>query len=268
MRSIVARAVALTACFIALSPAQALEPFKAYDQFTDPGINPDKFFNGERRLHADNGGLVVMQRAWPLTTSDVGAGFSSWFEALTNPGAITAMRARVNVRAIEASTCATNPSVSNSRARLIGSFFNVNVPQPGSQVDDVTAQVRINRASNSADPVGVLRVQGLVFRCLNTDCSSTLTLGNVVDLGTVNVGTPTVLEFQWDQGGKTFYFARDRGAYRGTVAYAESDAMPPSIPLKQLSTRVDLPNCMSALRTPSSVDARFDNVQVNQSAAP
>jgi hypothetical protein len=268
MQGIGVRVAAATALVLSVSSAQALEPFRVYDQFSDPVINPDRFQFAERVLQVHNGGLIVMQRAWPLNGADVGVGFSSWAESLQNPNAITAMRARVNVRAIEASTCATNPGVANSRARIIGSFFNANVPTPGSQLDDVTAQVRLNRASNSADAPDVLRVQGLVFHCTNVDCSSTLTIGNPVDLGTVKVGTATVIEFQWDKAGKTFYFSRDRGAFSGTVAYTESDAMPPGVAVKQLSTRVDLPNCMSAPRTPAMVDARFDNVQVNQSAAP
>jgi hypothetical protein len=268
MQGIAVRVVAATAFVLSVSSVQALEPFKVYDQFTDPVISPDRFFASERVLEVRNGGLIVMQRAWPLTTSDVGVGASSWAENLTNPGAITAMRARVNVRAVEVSTCPTNPVVSNSRARIYGYFFNANVPTPGSQVDDVTAQVRINRASNSADPPGVLRVQGLLFHCTNFDCSTTTTIGNPVDLGTVTVGTPAVVEFQWDKGGKTFYFSRDRGAYSGAVAYTENDTMPPSTLVRQLSTRLDLPNCMGGPRTPGMVDARFDNVQVNQSAAP
>jgi hypothetical protein len=262
------RIILAALCAAAGAPALALEPFRVYDQFTDPGINPDRFLAAERLLHANNGGLVVMQRSWPLATSDFGVGFSNWAENFANPGAITAIRTRVNVRTIEVSSCPTNPGIANSRARIIGAFFNAGTPQPGSQVDDVTAQVRINRASNSADPAGLMRVQGLLQRCTNVDCSTTLVIGNVVDLGTVSVGQPTVIEMQWDKGGKTFHFGRDRGAFSGTVAYTESDAMPPSNLFRQLSTRVDLPNCMSAPRTPAAVDARFDNVQVNQSAAP
>lgn len=264
MRSIVLAALSAAAGGQAL----ALEPFRIYDQFSDAVVSPDRWLAGERVLTVHSGGLILMQRSWPLTTTDFGAGFSSWNDPLANPGSVTAIRARVNVRAVEVSTCATNPAVSQSRARIIGGFFNAGAPVPGTQINDVTAQVRVNRASNSADPDGVLRVQGLLQHCTNADCSTTLVIGNVVELGTVNVGEPTVIEMQWDKPGKTFYFARDRGAYRGTVAYTEDDTLPPSILFRQLSTRVDLPNCQNAPRSPGTVDARFDNVQVNQSAAP
>ena len=129
------------------------------------------------------------------------------------------------------------------------------------------AQVRILRFSNSTDPAGLLRVQGIVNLCTTADCNSAAPIGNVVDLGTVMVGTPTTVQIQWDKPGKTFYFSRD-GATPGTVAYADSDASPPSLPFKQLSTRVNVPSCQSAPRASSMVDALFDNVFVNRSALP
>jgi hypothetical protein len=262
------RTILAALCAAAGAPALALEPFRIYDQFTEAVASPDRWLAGERVLAVHNGGLHLMQRAWPVTTSDIGAIFSNWSDNFANPGAITAIRTRVNVRALEVSTCASNPAFSQARARIVGGFFNAGNPVPGTQIDDVTAQLRLNRASNSADPAGVLRVQGLLSRCTNNDCSTTIVIGNVVELGTVSLGQPTVIEMRWDKPGKTFHFARDRGAYAGTVAYAESDALPPSNLFRQLSTRVDLPNCQSAPRAAAMVDVRFDNVQVNQSAAP
>jgi len=76
------------------------------------------------------------------------------------------------------------------------------------------------------------------------------------------------VELKWDKGGKTFYFSRDGGAYSGTVGYAQDDTHPPSTLFRQLSTRVNVPHCQSGPRVPAVVDVRFDNVFVNQSAAP
>jgi hypothetical protein len=87
-------------------------------------------------------------------------------------------------------------------------------------------------------------------------------------LGSVGIGTPTTVQLQWDKPGKTFYFARDGATYSGAVAYAQSDASPPSLLFRQLSTRVNLPSCQSAPQVSGMVDARFDNVFVNQSALP
>jgi len=57
-------------------------------------------------------------------------------------------------------------------------------------------------------------------------------------------------------------------AASGSVGYADSDASAPGVPFKQLSTRLDLPSCLSAPRVGAAVDAAFDNVLVNASAAP
>jgi len=110
-------------------------------------------------------------------------------------------------------------------------------------------------------------VQGLLSICSNADCSGATTVGNIVDLGTVALGTPTTIGLQWDKPGKTFYFSRE-GATTGTVAYAQSDSSLPSLMFRQLSTRVNVPNCFSAPAVSAVVDARFDNVSVNASAAP
>lgn len=211
--------------------------------------------------------MHLMQRTWGSATSDLLLTPTNWHSNLANPNAITALKARITVSALESNACPSNPSVGDARARIIGGFFNTGVPTPGSQLNDVIAQIRLLRASNSTDPAGLLQVRGVVSLCTSADCNSATTIGNVVDLGTVMVGTPTTVQLQWDQPGKTFYFSRDGGG-SGTVAYAESDASWPSIAFKQVGTRVNVPSCQSAPRVSGLVDAVFDNVFVNQSAAP
>jgi hypothetical protein len=265
MRSLVlAPALALT---LAAASVQALEPLRAYDRFTDKTIDPARWTDNERIREIRAGQLRHMQRSWSSGLSDAGVTNINWNSNLPNPQAVTALRARITVTAVEANACASNASAGDSRARIIGSFFNTGAPVPGSQVNDVIAQVRVLRPTNSTDPAGVLQVRGLLSVCTSADCNLATTIGNVVDLGTTTVGTPTTVQIQWDQPGKTFYFARDGGP-GGTVAYSESDATAPTLAFKQLSTRVIAPNCMSAPRVSGFVDALFDNVFVNQSAAP
>ena len=252
---------------LAAAPAQAVEPFKIYDRFTDKPISPLRWQEGERIRTIKNGSLQLMQRTWSLPFSDVGLFATNWQLDFQNQPAITAIKARVTVDALETAPCPTNGSIGDARARIIGGFFNVGVPTPGSQVGDAIAQVRLFRASNSADPAGLLRLQGLLSICSNADCSGATTVGNIVDLGTVALGTPTTIGLQWDKAGKTFYFSRE-GATTGTVAYAQSDSSLPSLMFRQLSTRVNVPNCFSAPAVSAVVDARFDNVSVNASAAP
>lgn len=254
------------ATLLALPAAQALEPFAPYDKFSEKPLDPARWVEGEQVRTIRGSALQLMQRKLGLGTTDTGLGFSTFNANLTAPASINSLRARITVNALEVNACPSNPSIAQSRARIVGAVFNVNAaPTPGSMVGDVTAQVRITRFSNSPDPAGVLRVQGVALICTNADCSQGTTIGNVVELGTVELGTPTVVQYQWDQAAKAFYFSRDHGAFAGTVGYAVSDVAPPSQAFHQLSTRLDLPNCMSAPRVPGSVDAKFDNVAVNQS---
>lgn len=258
----------LAAAALIAAPAQAQEALRLYDNFGAAPLDPARWGSGERVLAIRGGALNIMQRTWGLGNVDGAVSFSNWNETFSNPAAITAIRARINVTAIEVGACPASTVLGQSRARIVGGFFNVGTPVPGSQVGDVIAQVRLTRFSNSTDPAGVLRVQGIVSQCASVECNQAATIGNIVDLGTAQVGTPTVVQMRWDQGGKSFFFSRDQGAYAGSVGYALPDTSPPSVPFKQLSTRLDLPSCLSGPRVAGMVDARFDNVAVNASAAP
>ncbi len=248
--------------------AHAAEPYRTYDNFGGPAIDANRWLNTERVLEIQRGSLRLKQRTFGSPAADSGLTFSSWNDNLVNPTLITQMKAKVTVDAIEVPACPVNTAAGQARARIVGAFFNVGVPTPGSQVGDVIAQVRLTRVSSSADPAGMLRVQGLASVCTNADCSAAATIGNSVELGTVSVGQATTVQLQWDQPAKTFSFARDNGAASGAVAYTESDVNPPGVAFRQLSTRLDLPNCLTSPRVSGLVDARFDNVQVNQSALP
>jgi hypothetical protein len=265
MTTITTLALGLT---LATASAYAVEPFRPYDNFATTPLDSARWQEVERVRVIRNGALNLLQRNLSANIADSGVAFYSWSESVANPAAVTAIKARITVNAVEAQACTTNPAVVQSRARIVGTFFNVGTPVPGSQVGDVLAQVRLTRASNSADPAGVLRVQGIASVCTNTDCSGTTTIGNIVDLGTTPLGQATTVQLQWDQPGRAFLFSRDNGANSGSVGYTESHALPPTLPFKQLSTRMEVANCLSAPRVSGLVDARFDNVQVNKSAAP
>ncbi|MEP7299910.1 MAG: hypothetical protein ABI699_00125 [Caldimonas sp.] len=261
---------AFAASLLSVPSVRALETFKVYDLFSTFPLDPERWADTERvRLITGDGSVRLMQRTWGTRSSDAGVTAQSWSTNFSNPATINEMKARITVNAIDVKTCASNPAVTESRARIIGGFFNVGTPTPGSQANDVIAQVRLSRASNSSDPAGLLHVQGILSLCVSADCNSASTIGNIVDLGTVKVGAPATVQIQWDQPGKTFHFARSGSTTAaGTVAYAQSDASPPSVLFRQLSTRVTLANCQSAPRVKGMVDAVFDNVYVNQSALP
>ena len=251
---------------------RALEAFKTFDDFGTQPISAARWTDAERVRVIKGGALQLMQRSYGVNFDDLGLTFVNWNDNLLNPGAITAIGAKVRVNELEVNHCSTNPAVAQSRARLIGSFFNAaaslgQAPVAGSMVYDVIAQIRLARFSNSADAPGVLRVQGIASLCTTADCAGASTIGNVVDLGTATVGQAINVQMQWDQGGKSFLFSRDNGAFSGSAAYAFDDTVGPTVAFKQVSTRVDLPAC-TAGRVAGMVDATFDNVSVNASAAP
>ena len=268
MRSILQLVVVLAATLPVVFSAHALEPFKSYETFSATPLNPARWADGERARSIKNGQLNLMQRSWPLDSADTGTFSINFNENLSDPSAVTALKAKMTVNALEVSSCSANPAVGQSRARIIGSFFNIGSPVPESQVGDVLAQVRLIRLSNSVDAPGVLRVQGLVVACTSADCGTSSNIGSTVDLGTVNVGTAAPVQIQWDQPAKRFKFSRDAAAFSGNVAYTQTDASPPSVPFKQLSTRLDLPSCQSVARTSGMMDSSFDLISVNNSAAP
>lgn len=255
------------AALCAATAAHAVEPFVTYDNFRGPTLSADRWDSLERTSVIRRGALNLAFRAGGKLASDTGLTSLNFNQSFHDVSAITAIRAKITVNSVEPASCAANPVVTRSRARIAGSFFNVGVSTPGSQFDDVVAQVRLNRASNSTDPVGVLRVEAFVSRCTSADCASSAQLGTFLDFGTINLGQAATVQMEWDQATKSFLFSRD-GAAPGVVTYTEADTSPPSVPFKNLSLRLDLPNCQSGPQAVGAIDASFDNVAVNQSAAP
>ena len=259
---------ALAAHALLMPAAHAAEPFKPYDAFSERPLDPARWQDSERSRVIKGGAMHLMQRTWGSDASDFNLTALNWNTPFAHPATINQMRARVTVNALETNACPTNSVVADSRARLIGGFFNIGTATPGSMLYDVIAQLRLVRFSNSSDAAGVLRVQGVASLCLSADCNSSTTLGNVVDLGTAAIGKATTVELQWDEAAKSFHFSRDSGAYAGTVGYSFAVSNPPGVPFRQMATRVNAPNCQSAPRVSGMIDAKFDNIFVNQSAQP
>jgi hypothetical protein len=92
-------------------------------------------------------------------------------------------------------------------------------------------------------------------------------MGPVVDLGTVNVGTYTLIQVDWDRPNKQFLFSRDKGAPTA-VGYTVSDSSSPGYDYKFVGTRTEVASCASAPRAYAHIDAKFDNVAVNASVKP
>lgn len=250
--------------------AQAAEPYAAYDGFSTSPIDPDRWIGFDRIRAVQQGGLRLAHRAQGDQYLNSGTRRTSNGVDMINPDTVTQMRATLRVTSMEAIGCdpqvSTNGEPADAQARLIGSFFARQVGSPGNQTHDVIALARLTRRSNSGDGLGVLRVEGVVLECTNSDCSTTTNV-EVADLGTATLDEAVNLWMVWDQANSRFRFSRDGSGFVN-VAYEGSDDATPNTPFKSLQSRTILPNCLSGARSSGFVDARFDNFQVNVSAVP
>ena len=216
----------------------------------------------------EGGALRLIQRDLGSQTSNSGVFSNSWNTSLTNPSPVTQMKGVITVNAFEVTSCASSTDVGQVQARLVGGFFNPGVATAGNRVNDVGAVIRLFRNSNSADAANVLRVQGTVFQCTQSDCNTTIQIGSTASLGTVNVGSNVVLQVDWDRANKQFLFSRDKGTPT-PVSYAGiDDSADPGAVFKSAGTRTVVANCASGPRAYGFIDARIDNVQVNTTAKP
>ncbi len=249
-------------------PVAAAEGYATWDNFDGATqIAPTRWIGMERTRKVEAGAMRVTQRDLGGQSANSGVLNSSWDSALSNPTAITQMRAVITVDDFDVSACGANPAPSTVEARLAGLFFNAGPGVPTSLVNDVGAKVRIVRASNSADGAGVLRAEGQIFQCTVSDCNTNDVVLGTADLGTVALGEAVTLRMEWDPGANRFNFFRGSNPVV-RVPYAVGDAQASYYPWRAIGTKTSMANCFSGDRTEGHVAAKFDKVSVNASAAP
>jgi hypothetical protein len=254
-------------------PAYALERLVPYDDFNATHIDPDKWFGVEPggpgteaiRQIQDNR-LRMVSRSYSKTDSDSGRLPSELLLIVRNSSAVTAIQATVQVTDVAASGCPSNPEATVAVAGLIGLFFNTTTPTPGSHVNDVVASIRMVRPSDATDPPDVLRVRSSVFHCANARCTAGSELHSK-DLGPVKRGELARLRVQWDRDNHRFIFQRDDDP-EVVAPYTVSDTAPASFQGKYLQATHLVPNCTATPGPVAFVEASFDDVLVNESAAP
>jgi hypothetical protein len=268
-------------CLIAIfllmfgSPVRALEPFALYDDFKSKIIDETRWYGSESistgvnivdQVLQSSGKLHILSRFYGNTSINTGVSRGFYDLAFANPDTITAMEATVQVKRIEAGGCPDNSTPTTASAGLTGSFFNTGPQTPGSLLNDVLAVIEIRLASDSTDKPGILEVLGSVWRCDDSTCTLFTEL-NATTLGTIKVGAKTTLSIQWDQPFHQFIFQFGKLA-PVFLPYAVSDTLSPGVKFKRLRLRNYIANCTTGPRLGSFVEAYFDNVFVNQSAAP
>jgi hypothetical protein len=270
--------VTLYCCVVGLvlasAPVQALESFVPYDDFSaaDRKISPLKWTGLEFVGHGTEasrsinaGALRMVYRAFGKATS--GGLTSSGFGLLLTKktAVIKSLQAQVKVSTAQATDCPSNAAVTSSRAGLRGSFFNTGSSMfGGGATNDVHALLFLRRVP--ADLGTHLRVRAQVFRCANQLCSQVNPLQEK-DLGDAATGQFYTLQIEWDKPNKKFLFQIDGILPKAFIAYSLSDSAPPSVALKALELGDDVENC-TTLQSQGFMDAVFDNVKVNQTAAP
>ena len=258
-------------------PGNAVERLVPYDDFNATQIDPDKWFGGEYgpeprsvsteaiRQIQDNR-LRLVYRSYGRTDSDSGMSRNEFLLMFQNSAAVTAIKATVQVTDAAATSCPGNPEATIAGAVLGGRFFSTAPSTPGSAANDVDANIRLVRRSDSTDPPDVLRVRCGVFHCTNADCTVASTL-HFQDLGPVKLGEMVRLRVQWDRDNHQFIFQRDDDP-EVLAPYTVSDTAPPGIQVKLLDAWHFVPNCTATPRPMAFIEALFDDVMVNESAAP
>jgi hypothetical protein len=274
--------VVLSGCAVLLVvligvPGYAAERLVPYDDFNATHLDPDKWFGGEFgvafprasmeaiRQIQDNR-LRLVYRNYGQTDSDSGRPRNELVLVFRNSAAVTAIQATVQVIDVAATGCASNPGPTEAWAMLGGRFFGSAPSTPGGDVSDMVAIIGVLRESGSTAPPDVLRARSVVFLCANRPCTAGSEFHSQ-DLGPVKRGERVRLRVQWDRDNHRFIFQRD-DAPEVFAPYTVSDTAPPGIPAKLLDAMHFVPNCTTTPRTIAFIEAWFDDVMVNESAAP
>lgn len=285
MKSILRLCLVLSAILV-FSPARAVEPLVLYDDFQTSPLDPDKWFSslepngileafiGISSLYPQ---LVIQNRAYGDTDTYSGRVRNTLSLRFTGRAAVTAIQATVRVEDFEVVGCSvpTSPNPNTQTfARLAGDFFNTGAPSAGDATGDVFAAIGIE--GSSADP-SVLRVVAFVRFCGDSTCTGGTTASK--DLGPVAIKRFITLRIQWDPDNNQFIFQRGTNP-EVYIPYTVPDTnpdtgllIPPGRPVQGLSAQHFVANCdlnanPTLPRPTAFMKALFDNVLVNQSAAP
>jgi hypothetical protein len=254
------------------NPEPPREPLVLYDDFeTGARMNPEKWFGagGERpvldvrRAQAD-GQLRLLNRSYSATSTNAGAQTGQIFVGFTDPSAVRAIQATLEIETFENRACAANPQVGRVSTQIFGSFFNSGIPTPNSHVNDVAVSVDVSQATDSRDPRGTLQVNASVLICTVPNCSQANVIAGAA-LGPVPRGTPVTLKVEWDPRNNRFIVQRDQ-LPEVFLSYTVPDSSPPGLANKIIALNTTVPNCTTAPRPTGFVRASVEHVFVNQSA--
>jgi hypothetical protein len=210
--------IGLVLASLPLAPGsgQSQDALSVYEDWSGARIRGDRWRGGEvsngqevlRELRSAFFGsyLTMSLRREGETDSNAGSRTSSTFLNFANPASIVQIEALMGVIDVQVEQCQTN--VTPSEARLLIAmtpFNNGSSTGPGDRTGDYNALVQAVRRSNSADPGGILRVEGRVTRCQNPACSNEREIVAPKDLGvSLAVGEAFTMRLTWDAPNNQF----------------------------------------------------------------
>jgi|RhiMetdeSRZDD1v2_1073273.scaffolds.fasta_scaffold900828_1 hypothetical protein len=254
--------------------AHAVEPLVLYDDFNAAQIDASKWVREEEgagtepSVQIQDNRLRLFNRIYGKTDSDHGRDEGSLFLTFSNSAAVTAIKATVQVNDVRAYGCPSNPLPTETVTVLGGSFFNTATPTPGSDVHDVWAAIGLVRNSDMRLPTDVFFAVSIVGHCTtatNETCKDSTWLHSR-GLGLVKRGEKVTFRVQWDRDNHRFIFQRDEDL-EVFAPYTLSDTALPGRPRKGLRIGYEAANCLATLRPVAFIEAFFDDVLVNESAA-
>jgi hypothetical protein len=187
---------------------------------------------------------------------------------------ITALKAKLRVNHFHLMDCNSNPDSnwSQVRARIGGIFFHggnvADSEDPWDFTGDILVDIVIRKQiDDSGTPNRRLEVVPRVMECEDYDCNQVTYLVNE-PVRTIRRKQSITLGIEWDEAREGFLF--QYGRQKNVVSYAGTyDPEFPALStrLKFLRVQAGMPNCTSQPRPMYMMDASFDNVYVNESAA-
>ncbi len=278
MKFILSSCAVLLGVLIGVPGYAVAERLVLYDDFNAAQIDPDRWSgmggsteepsnaSTEAIRQIQDNRLHLLYRSHGRTDSDSGMSRNEFFLMFSNSAAVTAIQATVQVTDAAAVSCPGNPEATIAEAMLGGLFFSTTPSTPGSAANNMAAVIAVARQSNSTAPPDVLQVQSVVFHCANAICTDGSML-HLQNLGPVKLGEMVRLRVQWDRDNHRFVFQRDDNP-EVLAPYTVSDSAAPGIQVKYLNAWHLVPNCTATPRPAAFIEALFDDVMVNESAAP
>ena len=187
-----------------------VEDLVLYDDFNHGFIDYDDRWregqSGGSAKEVEDGELHLAANVEGRTTSDSGFVFDGAFLDFKDPSAVSAVEMTVTVNEADATNCEENPEAGGARFAFQGALFNVGTAVPGSWEDDLRIELNIFRSS--FDVGDELSVQGTMHICTNSNCSATRE-DRRFTLGTVDIGEPTTIGFEWRKNDDEVVFTMD-----------------------------------------------------------